>query len=140
MGKSHLASVFTFANTPQVMCNSYHADTAIVWFDITDTQSGTTAKHLITSCYVWAACSHSGIPICQHCWWWGHSTRACHLQAPHSPWCAGPHTEASHCLHTSYCRGNPSICLSQELTPEGAPCSHATCCVNCKGDHSTADQ
>ncbi|KXN84951.1 1,2-dihydroxy-3-keto-5-methylthiopentene dioxygenase 1, partial [Leucoagaricus sp. SymC.cos] len=90
MGKSHMASLFTLANSPQVMCNSRCADTATVWFDVLDSQSGTTAKHLIgssfqfgpASCFVHAARSHSGVPLCQHCWHWGHSTRACCSQAP----------------------------------------------------------
>jgi hypothetical protein len=36
MGKSHLASLFTLANSPQVMQNSRKSDTATVWFDILD--------------------------------------------------------------------------------------------------------
>ncbi|KXN89229.1 hypothetical protein AN958_05982 [Leucoagaricus sp. SymC.cos] len=71
MGKSHLASSFTFANSPRVMRNSRRADTATVWFDVLDSQSGATAKRLINtsfqfgpvSCFVRAARSHSGVPL-----------------------------------------------------------------------------
>ncbi|KXN81355.1 hypothetical protein AN958_05140 [Leucoagaricus sp. SymC.cos] len=130
------------------MHNSQCADTTTVWFDVLDSQSGATTKCLIGSsfqfspavCFVHVACSHSGIPLCQCCWHWGHSTCACHSQAPQCPQCAGPHTEAGHCNHTSCCRGSLSAKLPQELTPTGAPCPHATHCVNCKGEHSTSDQ
>ncbi|KXN91775.1 hypothetical protein AN958_12328 [Leucoagaricus sp. SymC.cos] len=43
-GKFHMASLFTLANSPWVMCNSHCANTATVWFDILDLQSGTTAN------------------------------------------------------------------------------------------------
>ncbi|KXN92026.1 hypothetical protein AN958_10356 [Leucoagaricus sp. SymC.cos] len=148
MGKSHLASSFTLANSPRVMHNSRRADTATVWFDVLDSQSGATAKRLIntsfqfgpSSCFVRAARSHSGVPLCQRCWRWGHSTRACRSQAPRCPRCAGPHTEAGHRQHASCCRGNPSAKPPQDPTPEGAPCPHAARCVNCKGDHSASDR
>ncbi|KXN92947.1 hypothetical protein AN958_08595 [Leucoagaricus sp. SymC.cos] len=98
------------------MCNSRCADTTTVWFDMLDSQLGAAARCLIgsffqfglASCFVHEACSHSGIPLCQHCWCWGHLTCACHSQAPQCPWCAGPHTEASHHNHVSCCRSNPS--------------------------------
>ncbi|KXN87984.1 hypothetical protein AN958_07803 [Leucoagaricus sp. SymC.cos] len=51
MGKSHLAPSFTLVNSPQVMCNFCHADTATVWFDVLDLQSGTTAKRLINTSF-----------------------------------------------------------------------------------------
>ncbi|KXN86450.1 hypothetical protein AN958_10089, partial [Leucoagaricus sp. SymC.cos] len=148
MGKSHLAPSFTLTNSPQVMCNSCRADTATMWFDVLDSQLGATTKCLINTsfqfgpslCFIWAACSYSGIPLCQHCWRWGHSTRACHSQAPRCPRCASPHTEAGHRQHASCCRGNPSAKPPQDPTPEGAPCPHAARCVNCKGDHSASDR
>jgi hypothetical protein len=90
MGKSHLASLFTLANSPQVMQNSQKSDTATVWFNILDSQSGTTAKRLVSSsfqfgsssCFIRMARAHPSTPLCQRCWRWGHSTKACHSQAP----------------------------------------------------------
>ncbi|KXN84385.1 hypothetical protein AN958_12670 [Leucoagaricus sp. SymC.cos] len=148
MGKSHMASFFTLANSLWVMCNSRHADTATMWFDMLDSQSGATAKCLIgssfqfglASCFVHTACSHSSVPLCQRCWCWGHLTRACCSQAPQCLQCAGPHTEAGHCDYASCCRGSSSVKPPQEPTPMGAPCLHAVRCVNCKGEHSTSDQ
>jgi len=101
---SHLASSFTLANAPRVMRNSRRADTATVWFDVIDSQSGATAKRLVGSsflisgvvCFVRPAKAHPGVPLCQHCWRWGHSTKACRSQAPKCPRCTGPHSEADH--------------------------------------------
>jgi hypothetical protein len=47
MGKSHMASSFSLANTPRMMQNSQHSDTATVWFDIINSQLGAAVKHLI---------------------------------------------------------------------------------------------
>jgi hypothetical protein len=101
MGKSHLASLFTLANSPRVMQNSWKSDTATVWFNILNSQLGATAKHLVgssfqfgsLSCFIHAARAHPSTPLCQPCWCWGHSTKACCLQAP---CCSGPHAEANH--------------------------------------------
>ncbi|KXN90780.1 hypothetical protein AN958_03571 [Leucoagaricus sp. SymC.cos] len=129
------------------MHNSRHSDLAMVWFDIVNSQSGASTKHLINSsfqfglasCPVQAAQSHAGVPVCQCCWRWGHSTCACHLQAPHCPWCTGPHSEANHHLFTGCCCGNPTANPPVLATIEEAPCPHTTCCVNCDGDHSTSN-
>jgi hypothetical protein len=99
-----MASSFTLANMPHVMRNSQCSDTATMWFNVVNSQSGATAKCLIgttfqfgsTSCFVHAARAHPSIPLCQHCWHWGHSTKACQLQAPRCLQCTGPHTEANH--------------------------------------------
>jgi hypothetical protein len=90
MGQSHMVSSFILTNTPHVMQNLRKSDTATMWFDIADSQSGASAKRLIgttlqirpMSCYVRAACAHPGTPLCQHYWCWGHSTKACCVQAP----------------------------------------------------------
>jgi hypothetical protein len=85
MGKSHLASLFTLANSPRVMQNSRKLDTTTVWFDILDSQLGATAKHLVgssfqfgsTLCFIRTAKAHPGTLLCQCCWRWGHSMKAC---------------------------------------------------------------
>jgi hypothetical protein len=90
MGKSHLASLFTITNSPQVMRNSWKSDTATVWFDILNSQSGTTTKCLVSSSFQFGSLSyficvakaHPGTPLCHCCWQWGHSMKACCLQAP----------------------------------------------------------
>ncbi|KXN81478.1 hypothetical protein AN958_04543 [Leucoagaricus sp. SymC.cos] len=51
MGRSHMARLFTLANSPRVMRNSCHTNTATVWFDMLNSQSGATAKRLIGSSF-----------------------------------------------------------------------------------------
>jgi hypothetical protein len=147
-GKEGMASSFILPNMPHVMQNLRKSDTATVWFDIADSQSGTSAKCLIGTtlqigpalCYVHAACAHPGTPLCQCCWRWGHSMKACRAQAPRCPQCAGPHTEASHHSLAGCCKGNPLMKPPVPAIPEGAPCPHAARCVNCKGSHSMSDK
>jgi hypothetical protein len=147
MGKSHLASLFTLPNSPQMMQNSRKSDTATVWFNILDSQLGATAKCLVgssfqfgsLSCFIHAARANPSTPLCQRWWHWGHSTKACCSQAPCCLRCSGPHTEANHCLLAGCCQGNPLVNPPQPTTPEGAPCPHTTHCVNCEGKHSAAD-
>ncbi|KXN85624.1 hypothetical protein AN958_11077 [Leucoagaricus sp. SymC.cos] len=130
------------------MCNSVQSDSATVWFDIVNSQSGASAKRLINtsfqfglaSCPVQAAQSHASVPVCQHCWYWGHFTRSCQLQAPQCPQCSGPHSEANHCLLAGCCWGNLLANPPMLATMEGAPCPHTTHCVNCGRYHSTSDQ
>ncbi|KXN86164.1 hypothetical protein AN958_10466, partial [Leucoagaricus sp. SymC.cos] len=83
--------------------------------------------------------SHAGVPVCQRCWRWGHSTRTCKSQAPRCPHCAGPHSEANHRSLASCCRGNPTANPPVPATMEGAPCPHTARCVNCSGEHSASD-
>jgi hypothetical protein len=86
-----------------------------VWFDILNSQSGTTSKHLIgssfqfgvLSCIICVAKAHPSTPLCQCCWRWGHLTKACRLQAPHCPQCSGLHTEANHRQLASCCQVTP---------------------------------
>jgi hypothetical protein len=148
MGKSHLASLFTLANSPQVMWNSRKSDTATVWFNILNFQLDATAKRLVGSsfqfgsllCFIHMAKAHPGTLLCQRCWHWGYSTKACCLQALHCLQCSSPHNKANHCSLASCCRGNPLANPSQPTTPEGAPCPHTAHCVNCEGKHSAANQ
>jgi hypothetical protein len=147
MGKSHLASLFILANSPRVMRNSRKSDTATVWFNILNSQSGTTAKYLVgfsfqfgsSSCFIHVAWAHPSTLLCHRCWRWDHSTKACHSQALCCPQYSGPHTEANHHSLAGCCQENPSANPPQPATPEGAQCPHTAHCVNCKGKHSAAD-
>jgi hypothetical protein len=91
-------------------------------------------------CFICAAKAHPSTPLCQHCWRWGYSTKACRSRAPHCLQCSGPHMEANHCQLASCYQSNPLAKPPKLATPEGAPCPHTTCCVNCEGTHSTSDQ
>ncbi|KXN90281.1 hypothetical protein AN958_04437 [Leucoagaricus sp. SymC.cos] len=138
MKRSHMASSFVLANLPQVMWNSQHADSAMVWFNVIDSQLGTIVKCLINSSFQFGPASCPVQPAQSHAS--GHSTRACKSQAPRCPQCAGPHSEANHHSLASCCHSNPTANPPVPATMEGAPCPHTTHCVNCSGDHSASDQ
>src|SRR2546423_319229 len=97
-----------------IMCNSKHADSATVWFNVHDSQSGASLKALIDKSFQFSlalypicpACANPGVPQCQCCWCWGHSTRFCKAQVPCCPQCNSPHTKANHHAFTSCCKGN----------------------------------
>jgi len=145
--KSPLASHIQLANSPRIMRNSRGADTATVWFDIHDSQSGTSAKALFnktlqfgpSSCVIRRARANPGSPLCQRCWRWGHSTRSCRAQAPSCPQCGGPHTAANHRTHASCCKAQPNAEPPVLATPKGLPCPHASMCANCNGKHASDD-
>jgi hypothetical protein len=96
-----------------------------VWFDILNSQSGATAKHLVgssfqfgsLSCFIHMAKAHPSTPLCQCCQCWGHSMKACHVQALRCLQCTGPHTKANHCKLAGCCQGNPSVNPPQPTTP-----------------------
>ena len=148
LGKSHLAPHIQLANSPRIMRNSRGADTATVWFDIHDSQSGASRKALDnktiqfgpSSCLIRGAKANPGSPLCQRCWHWGHSTRSCRAQTPLCPRCAGPHSEANHRTHATCCKAQPNAVPPVLATPKGAPCPHASRCANCNGAHTSNDK
>ncbi|KAF9440408.1 hypothetical protein P691DRAFT_687774 [Macrolepiota fuliginosa MF-IS2] len=92
-------------------CNSPKADSATIWIDLSDLQRGTRASQLISHCLflnnvevlIKGAKAHTGMPQCQCCWKWGHTTDACCCPAIHCPICSGPHSRASHCSLARCC-------------------------------------
>jgi hypothetical protein len=85
--------LISFASSPRIMRNTRHSDTAIVWFNIVDSQLDTSAKAPINSsiqfgpasCLIHSTRANPSTPLCQHCWRWRHSARTCTLRAPKCP-------------------------------------------------------
>ena len=83
---------------------------AIIWIDILDLQSGSTAKKLVNHCFnigsfvtiIREANMNSGIPQCKNCWKWGHTTFACHLQGMRQLKYNGSY-KAKHYCHFAWC-------------------------------------
>jgi hypothetical protein len=79
---SPMTTSFDLVGTPWVMHNSPSANTATVWFNLWDSQSGANAKALInkalqfgaSACTMRGTRANPGVPQCQRCWHWGHST------------------------------------------------------------------
>src|SRR6267154_411362 len=145
---SHLAPHIDLANSPRIMRNARGSDTATVWFDIHDSQSGAARSALAGksiqfgshSCLIHGAKANPGSPLCQRCWRWGHSTRSCRVQTSSCPQCAGPHSEANHRSHAACCKEQPDATPPVAATPFGIPCPHESRCVNCHSLHAANDK
>ncbi|KAF5347006.1 hypothetical protein D9756_011009 [Leucocoprinus leucothites] len=120
LSQSSLFENVILAARPRVMKASPKSDTAVVWFDIWDSQNGTKAKTLVNRTInfgrhigtIRATSMHPGVAQCRNCWRWGHPTHA-----------------------------NPKSSPPRDATPDGIPCPHLENfkCLNCKGDHHAND-
>jgi hypothetical protein len=114
MLESPVGHLISLASSPYVMYNTCHSDTATVWFNVVDSQSGTSAKALINcsiqfglaSCLIRGTRTNPGTPLCQCCWRWGHLAHMCSTHALNCPQCSGPHSGDNHCSNCSSCKGN----------------------------------
>ncbi|KAK1217143.1 hypothetical protein PQX77_020205 [Marasmius sp. AFHP31] len=133
---------------PRVVHNSSKSTTATVYFNVFDSQMGTRAKRLIDrqlhvfgrSCYIRAAASNPGTPICQRCCRWGHSANSCRAPQPRCPKCLEPHLAKEHRSSAGCCKGNSKATPLVPPMPAGDPCPHRSTCANCRGDHSAFEQ
>jgi hypothetical protein len=84
-------------------------------------------------------CANPGVPQCQRCWRWGHSTRTCHTKMPRCPCCSGSHSEDNHCALVGCCKDNPKVDPPVKPMAAGDFCSHSPWYVNCNGTHTAND-
>ena len=140
-----MADKIQLASSPHPMCNSWAADTATVWFDIWDLQSGVSAYAIKdrtvwvdgAPCCIRCATVQPGVPLCQWCWAWGHPTQVCRRQSISCLKCGGPHREENHRSVANCCKGKPNAKPDPiPPTPTGTPCPHTSYCHNCDGAHA----
>ncbi|CAA7261914.1 unnamed protein product [Cyclocybe aegerita] len=140
------AEVFAYLSTkPRIDCNSAHSTSCTVYCNIWDSQQGTRAKKALgqpiflagRSCAIRPAARHTGVPLCQRCWKWGHPTVACKAKQLSCPICSGPHEQKEHRQHAGCCKGNAKAKPPVPPTPHDQPCPHKGRCVNCHKDHTT---
>ncbi|CAA7270005.1 unnamed protein product [Cyclocybe aegerita] len=139
------AEVFAYLSTkPRIDRNSAHSTSCTVYCNIWDSQQGTRAKKALgqpiflagRSCAIRPAARHTGVPLCQRCWKWGHPTVACKAKQLSCPICSGPHEQKEHRQHAGCCKGNAKAKPPVPPTPRDQPCPHKGCCVNCHKDHA----
>ncbi|CAA7267562.1 unnamed protein product [Cyclocybe aegerita] len=101
-------------------------------------QEGLRPTNFLTgwSCAIRPAARHTGVPLCQRCWKWGHPTVACKAKQLSCPICLGPHEQKEHCQHAGCCKGNVKAKPPVPPTPRDQPCPHKGRCVNCHKDHA----
>jgi len=76
---THIFDNVNIASKPHVVKVLPKSDMAIIWIDIWDSQSSSTAKKLINCCFnissfittIREANMNSSIPQCKNCWKWG---------------------------------------------------------------------
>ncbi|CAA7269044.1 unnamed protein product [Cyclocybe aegerita] len=139
------AEVFAYLSTkPRIDRNLAHSTSCTVYCNIWDSQQGTCAKKALgqpiflagRSCAIRPAARHTGVPLCQRCWKWGHPTVACKVKQLSCPICSGPHEQKEHCQHAGCCKGNTKAKPPVPPTPRDQPCPHKGRCVNCHKDHA----
>ncbi|CAA7263238.1 unnamed protein product [Cyclocybe aegerita] len=139
------AEVFAYLSTkPRIDCNLVHSTSCTVYCNIWDSQQGTHAKKALgqpiflagQSCAIRPAARHTGVPLCQRCWKWGHPTVACKAKQLSCPICSGPHEQKEHRQHAGCCKGNVKGKPPVPPTPHDQPCPHKGHCVNCHKDHT----
>ncbi|KXN85160.1 hypothetical protein AN958_11582, partial [Leucoagaricus sp. SymC.cos] len=143
---SSLRNHFVLVGPAQVVRNSHVSDTAMAYFKVWDSQRGTHATNLMGcslqfshwTIRILEANANPGASLCQHCWTWGHSSKSCHAKVPQCPLCGSPHYQSGHRAFTGYCKGNPSQGIPK--TPEGQPCPHPPCCLNCCQAHTATSK
>ncbi|KXN88565.1 hypothetical protein AN958_07051 [Leucoagaricus sp. SymC.cos] len=132
---------------PHIAHNSAASDTATIWFNVWDSQTGALTKKLQkqyltignAQCVIWLAKAQPGTPQCQHYWKWGHPTTACHMPAIKYPRCSGPHSEQHHRDYAGCCKGNAKATPPIPPTAAGIPCPHVPTCSNCGAKHTAND-
>ncbi|CAA7263692.1 unnamed protein product [Cyclocybe aegerita] len=139
------AEVFAYLSTkPRIDRNSAHSTSCTVYCNVWDSQQGTRAKKALgqpiflagQSCAIRPAARHTGVPLCQRCWKWGHPTVTCKAKQLSCPICSGPHEQKEHRQHAGCCKGNAKAKPPVPPTPRDQPCPHKGRCVNCHKDHA----
>ena len=141
--QNHIFDNISLASKLRVIKVSPKSNMAIVWIDIWDVQSGSSAKMLINRCFnvgnyiatIRGVNMNPSVPQCKNCWKWGHSTFSCRIQGAKCVKCNGPHKSKHHREFSWCCKANAKTNPPRLETKKGEPCPHTFKCSNCKGDH-----
>ena len=139
--ETYLFKGVMLASKPHIIKASPKSDMAMVWVDIWNSQSSSSAKNIINRCFnigrfiatIKGTNINPGVPQCKNCWKWGHSTLSCHSHISRCAKCYGAHITKHHREKAWCCMENKKANCS--ATKEGKPCPHIFKCMNCKGNH-----
>src|SRR6267154_2471957 len=137
------ASKLSLAGPPRISPTSQNSDTAVAYFNVWDSQSGTRAMNIIGRTFylfgkvvkILMAEASLGTPLCTRCWRWGHPTIRCRTHAPRCKKCGEPHAFETHRDAAGCCKGNAKANPPIKSTPASQPCPHKERCLNCRGEH-----
>ena len=115
--KMHLFKNVALASKPHVIKVFPKSDMAVVWVDIWDSQSGSSAKNIINCHFnieqfittIQGTNINLGVPQCKNCWKWGHSTLSCHSHISRYAKCYGAHNTKHHREKAWYCIDNKKV-------------------------------
>ena len=102
--ETHLFKGVMLASKPHIIKASPKSDMAMVWVDIWNSQSSSSAKNIINRCFnigrfiatIKGTNINPGVPQCKNCWKWGHSTLSCHSHISRCTKCYGAHITEHH--------------------------------------------
>ena len=137
----YLFNGVALASKPCVIKVSPKSDMAVVWVDIWDSQSGSSAKNIINHCFnigwfitiIKGTNMNPSVSQCKNCWKWEHLTLSCYSHISRCAKCYGAHTTKHHREKVWCCMENKKV--NHSATKEGEPCPHVFKCMNCKGNH-----
>ena len=140
---THIFDNVNIASKPHIVKVLSKSDMAIIWIDIWDSQSSSTAKKLINHCFnigsfvttIRETNINPSIPQCKNCQKWGHITFACCLQGARCLKCNNSHKTEYHHHFTWYCKANFKTNPPYLETKQDKPCPHSFNCINYKSSH-----
>jgi hypothetical protein len=105
-------------HAPRFMRTSPHADTCVLWIDISDSVSGSNARNFIgkhlaiggRNCQIRGAAPRPGSAQCTRCTRWGHHSTICRSKGIRCPLCGGPHSATSHKNASVVEKQDPAVC------------------------------
>ena len=146
--KSIIKNTYIFSNIhitsrPYIIKVSFKLDMVIIWINIQDSQSSTSAKMLISHYFnigsyiatIQDADINSDVLQYKNCQKQEHITFACHTQGLHCVKYNRPHKSEHHHHFTWYCKANFKTNPPCFKTKQGKPCPYIFKYLNYKGNH-----
>ena len=138
---SYLFKNVVLASKPWVIKVFSKSDIVVVWVDLWDLQSSSSAKNIINHCFnirqyivtIRGTNTNLGVPQCKNYWKWDHLTLSCHSHVSRYTKYYGAHSTKHYREKVWCCTENKKLnCMATKV---GELCPYIFKCMNCKGDH-----